>query len=106
LICSRTTALPLSTLSPPPPSPRAFSPLLSPFFPNPTGSHSILCLLEAGYKVVAVDNYFNSQPGVIATVREMAGPALSARFAFVEMDLNDAAALESLFAAHRIGTVM
>ena len=66
------------------------------------GSHTALCLLEAGYDVLIADNFCNSKP---AAVRRLA--ALSEKpFDFVRCELTDAAAVEALFAAYDISAVI
>ena len=66
------------------------------------GSHTILALLEAGYEVVAVDNYCNSSPESLRRVRELAGRD----FAVEQADCRDRAAVEALFRKHRIDAVI
>lgn len=66
------------------------------------GSHTILALLEAGYEVVAIDNYCNSSPESLRRVRELAGRD----FAIEQADCRDRAALETLFRRHRIEAVI
>ena len=67
------------------------------------GSHTTLVLLEAGYKVVVLDNFSNSFPESLIRVGKLAGkkPIL------VEGDLNDGRLLEKIFSEHRdIGSVI
>ena len=66
------------------------------------GSHTTLALLQAGYEVVVVDNYCNSSPESLRRVRELAGRD----FAVEQADCRDRAALEALFAKHRIEAVI
>ena len=37
------------------------------------GSHTVLSLLEAGYKVVVVDNFSNSSPKALERVEDLTG---------------------------------
>lgn len=48
------------------------------------GSHTVLQLLHAGYKVLAVDNFDNSSPVAVSRVKELAGN-LAKNFSFVEV---------------------
>jgi len=67
------------------------------------GSHTTLVLLEAGYKVVVLDNFSNSFPESLIRVGKLAGkkPIL------VEGDLNDGRLLEKIFSEHKdIGSVI
>jgi len=66
------------------------------------GSHTILALLEAGYEVVAADNYCNSSPESLRRVRELAGRD----FAVEHVDCRDRAAMAALFVKHRIDVVI
>lgn len=47
------------------------------------GTHTVLQLLKKGYDVTAVDNFHNSVPEALERVRQLAGPALSARLDFI-----------------------
>lgn len=60
------------------------------------GSHTVLCLLEAGHQVVVLDNLVNSSQESLVRVQELTGK----RVAFHEVDLLDEAAVDSVFAAH------
>ena len=66
------------------------------------GSHTCLELLGAGYDVVALDNLSNSSRVAVERVAELAGRGLP----FVEADIRDRAALDALFAAHRVDAVV
>lgn len=66
------------------------------------GSHTLVALLEAGYEVVALDNYRNSKPEALNRVRELTGRT----FPMHEIDLRDKAALTKVFQAHRIEAVI
>ena len=67
------------------------------------GSHTCVALAEAGYRLVIVDNLCNSKPSVLERIRELA-PATS--IDFHQSDLRDRAALDAVFAAHRIQAVV
>ena len=66
------------------------------------GSHTWLALLQAGYKVVGLDNFCNSSPRVLPRLEQMAGQGLQ----FEQLDLLDASAVAGVFARHRIEAVV
>lgn len=66
------------------------------------GSHTCIKLLEAGYKVVVLDNFSNSSPEALRRVEDIAGQAP----ALVQGDINDHALLAHLFSEHKIDAVI
>lgn len=66
------------------------------------GSHTVLELLDAGYDVLAADNFVNSKPAVLERIRELA----SKPFSFQRCELTDAQAVEALFSESRIDAVV
>lgn len=60
------------------------------------GSHTCVELLEAGYRVVVVDNLCNSKVAALDRVREITGRAVD----FHHCDILDTAALARVFAVH------
>ncbi|MBQ8953006.1 MAG: UDP-glucose 4-epimerase GalE [Clostridia bacterium] len=66
------------------------------------GSHTCVELLEAGYDVVSVDNYCNSQPEALRRVETITGKKVTA----YEADVCDKAALETIFAAEKPDAVI
>ena len=66
------------------------------------GSHTGVELLEAGYDVVSVDNYVNSQPEALRRVEAITGKKVTA----YEADVCDKAALERIFEAERPDAVI
>lgn len=66
------------------------------------GSHACLALLEAGYPVIVFDNLSNSHPAALQRVQQIAGRSL----VFVQGDIRQRAALDAVFAQHRIDAVM
>lgn len=70
------------------------------------GTHTVLQLLKKGYDVTAVDNFHNSVPEALERVRQLAGPALSARLDFIPGDLKSEEDLEKVFAAKRYEAVV
>jgi UDP-glucose 4-epimerase len=61
------------------------------------GSHTCVVLLEAGWRVVVLDNLDNSSPVAIDRVRELVGDA-GDRLEFVEGDVRNATDLDRAFA--------
>lgn len=66
------------------------------------GSHTCLELLRSGHDVIVVDNLCNSQEEALRRVRELAGRDL----VFHRTDLRDAPAMERIFAAGGIESVL
>jgi len=66
------------------------------------GSHACLELLRGGHDVVVVDNLCNSHEEAVRRVRELAGRDL----VFHRADLRDAGAMEAIFRAGAIESVM
>ncbi|MAX53911.1 MAG: UDP-glucose 4-epimerase GalE [Alcanivoracaceae bacterium] len=66
------------------------------------GSHTVLLLLEAGHKVVVLDNLSNSSPESLRRVEQLTGKAV----AFREGDIRDAACLDALFAEFSVSGVV
>ncbi|MFN7726900.1 MAG: UDP-glucose 4-epimerase GalE [Rubrivivax sp.] len=61
-------------------------------------SHTWLALLAAGHQVVGVDDFSNSSPEVLNRLRTLSGQTP----VFERLDVNDSAALDTLFQRHRI----
>ena len=66
------------------------------------GSHTTVLLLQAGYRVLILDNFCNSDATVLDRIERICG----IRPDIVEGDIRDAGLLESLFARHPITAVM
>ena len=66
------------------------------------GSHTCVELLRRGRDVIVVDNYSNSSPAALDSVRKLTGRDLIS----YEADMRDARALNDVFAAHRIDSVI
>jgi UDP-glucose 4-epimerase len=66
------------------------------------GSHTCVELLNAGFKVVVLDNFCNSKPESIERVRRLTQGEL----ALVEGDVCNSATLEDLFSRQRIDSVI
>lgn len=66
------------------------------------GSHTAVTLMEAGHKVVIVDNLCNSSPRVLDRLRQLCGNV----FEFVQADVRDDLALDRVFAQHPVESVI
>jgi UDP-glucose 4-epimerase len=66
------------------------------------GSHTVLALLEAGHEVLIVDNLSNSSAKVLPRLEQLSGQVIP----FVQADVRDVAALDRIFAEHRIDGVI
>lgn len=66
------------------------------------GAHTCVELINAGYELIAVDNFSNSSSQVVSRIRELTGDA----FRFCQADLLDREALDRIFAANRIDAVI
>src|SRR5881409_2916064 len=69
------------------------------------GSHTCVVLLEAGIRVVVLDNLDNSSPVALERVRELV-PAAADQLAFVEGDIRDADDLDRAFALGDVEAVV
>ncbi|MEH6551266.1 MAG: UDP-glucose 4-epimerase GalE [Pseudomonadales bacterium] len=66
------------------------------------GSHTVLCLLDAGFEVVVYDNLCNSSKEAICRVEQISGKSVT----FVEGDVCDKHSLEQVFLDHAIKAVI
>lgn len=66
------------------------------------GSHTCVELLNAGYEVVVVDNYYNSVPEVLNRVEKISGKTLK-RY---DCDIRDKEGLEKVFTENKIDAVI
>jgi UDP-glucose 4-epimerase len=65
-------------------------------------SHTWLALAAAGFEVVGIDNFVNSSAEVLARLKALGGKAPD----FVEADVRDKAALETVFASRPVDAVV
>ena len=65
-------------------------------------SHTWLALLEAGFRVVGIDNFSNSSPVVLERLHELSGAAPQ----FIEADVRDATALDGVFGREPVDAVV
>jgi UDP-glucose 4-epimerase len=63
------------------------------------GSHTCLVLLEAGYRLIVLDNFSNSSPKSLRRVQELAGAGAASRLVVVEGDIRSADDLNRAFKA-------
>ncbi len=66
------------------------------------GSHTCIEMLNAGYDIVVLDNYYNSKPEALRRAKELAGKD----FPFYECDIRDAEGLRRIFREHTIEAVI
>ncbi|MCI5825696.1 MAG: NAD-dependent epimerase/dehydratase family protein, partial [Arcanobacterium sp.] len=66
------------------------------------GTHTLVCLYEAGYNAVCVDNFANSVPEAMRRVEELVGASIPT----YSIDARDTAALNSVFDKHSIAGVI
>ena len=69
------------------------------------GSHTCVELLEAGYRVVILDDLSNSSPKAVDRIRQITG-ADADQLMFVEGSILDRALLERLFTEHTIDAII
>ena len=66
------------------------------------GSHTCVCLLQAGWQVIAIDNFSNSSPKVIERIAQITGRSLP----FYEIDVRDCASLTRLLQREAVSAVI
>ncbi len=66
------------------------------------GSHTCVELLDAGYDIVVVDNYYNSCPEALNRVKKITGKD----FRFYECDILDRDGLDKIFSENEIDAVI
>ena len=66
------------------------------------GSHTCVCLLEQGWRVIALDNFCNSSPRVIARIEEITARSLP----IYQLDVRDHAGLCQIFKRESIDAVI
>lgn len=66
------------------------------------GSHTVLELLAAGYDVIVIDNLCNSNLKCLQRVEKLAGRKTK----FYKVDIRDKEAMASIFADHKIDSVI
>lgn len=66
------------------------------------GSHTCVELLDAGYEIVVLDNFYNSNPESLNRIKKITGRD----FKFYEADIRDREALDKIFAENEIEAVI
>ncbi|MGN0448015.1 MAG: UDP-glucose 4-epimerase GalE [Acutalibacteraceae bacterium] len=66
------------------------------------GSHTCIELLNAGYDIVVVDNFYNSKRESLNRIAELSGK----EFAFYECDIRDKEGLDKIFKSEKIDAVI
>ncbi len=66
------------------------------------GSHTAIALLEAGHKVVVIDNFVNSQPDALKSVQELTGKSLE----IVKGDCRDRELVKKVLADNGVTAVI
>ena len=66
------------------------------------GSHTCIELIQKGYEVIILDNFYNSKPEALNRIRKISG----GDFKFCECDIRDRAGLDRIFAENRIDAVI
>ncbi|MFZ2290334.1 MAG: UDP-glucose 4-epimerase GalE [Halopseudomonas yangmingensis] len=66
------------------------------------GTHTCICLQQAGHQLVVLDNFSNSKPEALRRVRQISGQPL----ALIEGDIRDRALLDQLFEEQSIDAVI
>lgn len=66
------------------------------------GTHTAVALIEAGYDVVIIDNFSNSEPSALEGVEKIVGRKVT----FEEVDTCDIKALRGVFERHEFSTVI
>lgn len=66
------------------------------------GSHTAVALLQNGYELVGMDNFYNSSPEALQAIKKITGKG----FAFYEADLRDKEGMRRIFTENRIDAVI
>jgi len=66
------------------------------------GSHTCVELLNAGYDIVVVDNYYNSSPKSLGRIKELTGKDFKA----YECDIRDKEGMDKIFKENKIDAVI
>ena len=66
------------------------------------GSHTCVELLNAGYEIVVVDNYYNANPKSLERVKELTGKD----FKSYERDIRDSEGMDKIFKENKIDAVI
>ncbi|MBQ9004915.1 MAG: SDR family NAD(P)-dependent oxidoreductase, partial [Atopobiaceae bacterium] len=70
------------------------------------GSHTVVCLLEQGYRVVVVDDLSNASEKVLDRIRQIVGDEANERLSFYRADVRDRTVLDIIFKKRDIDAVI
>ncbi|KAK4365338.1 hypothetical protein RND71_016696 [Anisodus tanguticus] len=70
------------------------------------GTHTVVQLLNEGFKVTIIDNFHNSVEEAVDCVRELVGPQFSHNLEFILGDIRNKDDLEKLFAKRKFAAVV
>lgn len=70
------------------------------------GSHTVVELLQQGYKVIVVDDLSNASDIVIDRIDEIVGDEAASRLTFYEADVNNRKAMDTIFTDNQIDRVI
>ena len=70
------------------------------------GSHTVVELLQGGYRVVVIDDLSNSNLKALGRIRRIVGEDAASNLAFYQDSVLDRAALERIFAEHAIDAII
>ena len=70
------------------------------------GSHTVVELLQDGYKVVIVDDLSNASEKVVDRIKTIVGDAAAANLTFYRTDVNDREAMNAVFDENHIDRVI
>ena len=73
------------------------------------GSHTVIELLAAGYEVMGLDNFSNSEEASVGRIQALKSDVLGLRapdFQMLKVDVRDEAALDAVFQAHNVHGVV
>ncbi|WP_068540185.1 UDP-glucose 4-epimerase GalE [Olegusella massiliensis] len=70
------------------------------------GSHTVVELLQQGYKVIVVDDLSNASDIVIDRIDEIVGDEAASRLTFYEADVNSRKAMDTIFTDNQIDRVI
>ena len=70
------------------------------------GSHTVVELLQQGYKVIVVDDLSNASDIVIDRIDEIVGDEAASHLTFYEADVNSRKAMDTIFTDNQIDRVI
>ncbi|XP_044484551.1 bifunctional UDP-glucose 4-epimerase and UDP-xylose 4-epimerase 1-like isoform X2 [Mangifera indica] len=70
------------------------------------GTHCSVQLLQEGYRVSMIDNFYNSVMEAVDNVKELVGPSLAKKLQLYKVDLRNIDELEKVFSLNRYDAVI